>query len=144
MTWRVAYDLATDHRSAAMAETTRAGRGIAPEPAIVGTAEWWVLVGSSDLPLQLSEGVIEQIHWSGHGDFPEFTMRRSDAATERWERYGDHTLYVERLAVRVSWVEQLWARTEPYADTAKVVVRVEVEESDRRSAMEGRPAPRAP
>jgi len=111
----------------------------------VGTDEWWALVGSSDLPLQLSEGVIGQIHWSGHGDFPEFTMRRSDGATERWERYGDHTLYVEGRGVRVSWVEQRWARTEPFlADAAKVVVRVEVEESDRRSAMEGRPAPNAP
>ncbi len=123
-----------------MAERTRAGRGIAPEPAVVGTDEWWALLGSAELPIHTSEGVIDEIPWSGHGDFPEFTMRTVGGETKRWERYGDHSLYVEGLAVRVFWTEQRWTQPEPLlGDTADVVVRVEVEESDVRSAQEGRP-----
>lgn len=142
MTWRVAFDLTTDPSAAGMAEATRSAQGIAPEPAIVGTDEWWALVGSSDLPVHMSEGVIERVHWSGHADFPEFTVRRFDGTAERWQRYGDHTLYVEGVAVRVTWVEQRWSKPDAFlGDTARVVVRVEVEESDRRSAAEGRRAP---
>lgn len=137
----MAFDLATDPRVALIRDATKEGGGIAPEPAIVGTDEWWKLVGSDDLPLHTIEGVIEEVYWSGHNDFPEFTMRTTRGEVRTWERYGDHTLYVEGLAVRVMWITQRWTRPESFlGDTTDVVVRVDVEESDRRSAAEGRPA----
>lgn len=121
---------------------TRAGGGIAPEPAIVGTDEWWALLGSAELPIHTSEGDIEEILWSGHNDYPEFTMRTAGGEAKRWERYGDHTLYVEGLAVRVLWTEQRWAQPNAFlGGTRNVVIRVEVEESELRSAEEGRPRP---
>ncbi len=144
MRWRTAYDLVTDARAAGIQEVTRSGSGIAPEPAIVGTDEWCELVGSDELPLHVSEGVIEEVLWSGHGDFPEFVMRTTDGATNRRERHGDHTLYVNGLAGRVMWIEQRLSQPDPIlGDRLDVVVRVDVEESDRRSVMDGRPRPSA-
>jgi hypothetical protein len=98
-----------------------------------------VFIGRVGQQLHASEGVIERAYWTGHGDFPEFTMRTPTGEVKARERFGDHTLYVEGLAIRLSWVEQHWAQPHLHlGDPAQVVIHVEIEESDLRSAAEGR------
>jgi hypothetical protein len=127
-----------------MAEVTRSGRGIAPEPAIVGTEQWWSLVDTDRLPLHTQEGLIDRVFWSGHNDFPEFTLVSADGSKHTWQRFGDHTLYVEGLWARIQWVEQRWAEEEGRAfghvlgEVTHLCVRVELEESDRRSIADPR------
>jgi hypothetical protein len=122
-----------------MTEVTRSGRGIASEPAVVGTDEWWSLVGTDRVPLHSQEGLIDSVFWSGHNDFAEFTLVAADGTRHDWPRWGDHTLYVEGLRARMHWVEQQWAEAERRAfgdvsgEVTHLCVRVEVEESDRRS-----------
>ena len=115
MKWRVAYDLKSDENLDGMASATRSGHGRAADPAVVGTAVWWSLVGTERLPLHCDEGVIERVFWSGHNDFPEFTLVTPDGSRHTWERFGDHTLYVEGLHARIQWVEQGWAEADRQA-----------------------------
>jgi len=142
--WRVAYDLKSDEDVDGMAAATRSGHGIGRDPAVVGTPEWWSLLGTERLPVHSQEGVIERVFWTGHGDFPEFTLVSPDGSRGTWPRFGDHTLYVEGLHARIQWVEQRWAEAERRAfgdvigEVTHLPVCVEVEDSDRRSAAAGR------
>jgi hypothetical protein len=127
-----------------MAEVTRSGHGIAAEPAVVGTDEWWSLVGTDRLPLHSQEGLIDRVFWGGHNDFPEFTLVAADGSRHDWPRWGDHTLYVEGLRARFQWVEQHWAEAERgkfgdvIGEVTHLCVRVEIEESDQRSVADPR------
>jgi hypothetical protein len=138
--WRVAYDLRADtDYLRGIADVTRSGRGISSDPAVVGTDEWWSLVGTDRLPLHSQEGTIGRVFWSGHNDFAEFTLVADDGSRHDWPRWGDHALYVEGLRARIQWIEQRWAAAERGAfgdvigEVTHLCVRVEVEESDRRS-----------
>ena len=144
MRWRLVYDLAVDPNMAVMAAVTMTGEGLSKEPAVIGTAEWWSLLGSDQLRLHSIEGRIERVYWTGHGDFPEFDLAADDGTHQTWPRHGDHTLYLEGLRVRVQWTEHpLSAKAAELmppelGPSSELCVRVEIEESDVRSESTGR------
>ena len=141
-TLSVVYDLRTDlRRLTAMQMASRGGRGLSAEPALVGSEEWWAIVRAGRLPLHILKGIVGRSGWTGHGDYPEFTLISADGATTSWGRYGDETRYVTGLAVQLSYVEHPWHPGERFSEllgsTSKVVVLVEIETSDDREVGSG-------
>jgi hypothetical protein len=122
--------------------------GLAPIPALVGSRRWWRAVNSGRYPSATLEGSISKVYWGSMGDWPMFTLRAKDGETTDWTREGDHTRYVEGLAVRLQYVVQRYKDSVPDASLAgsretKLVIRTWIEPSALRSEARG-PGPFGP
>jgi hypothetical protein len=104
------------------------------------SAEWWSAFRCGNVPVRVLRGVISKVFWSGHGDYPEFTMATDDRQELDFTREGDLSRYVEGLRAEVHTVTQRFKR-EPAALFAPsmmgqewpLVVRILIEESELRS-----------
>jgi hypothetical protein len=138
------YDLREDRRRVEhlqAASLSRSDAGLAIEPALVGSDEWWALVRDGSLSESVIDGVIEKVYWASMGDWPEFELHASDGSRSSWTREGDISRYVEGLNVRLGFVRHLWKKQATYrimGSHSSLVTFVEIEESNLRSD------PRAP
>jgi hypothetical protein len=138
------YDLRADKAHVrAMQEATkkRPHAGLAPDPALVGSWRWWRAIDSGRYPSTIVEGRIAKVYWASMGDWPMFTVVSSDGPTSDWTREGDFTRYVEGLGVRLQYVLQRFKDSIPAAalggnHETKVITRIWIEPSDRRSSLE--------
>jgi hypothetical protein len=118
--------------------------GVSPLPALVGTPEWWRATQDGSLARMTVSGTISRVYWASMGDFAECEVTSDDGSTSTWAREGDIARYVEGLQVRIINVLHPWKVPHPELEElglggpAKIVLTVEVEDSDRRSD------PRAP
>jgi hypothetical protein len=124
--WTKVYDLgndATQVRHMQEATLARGDVGLRPEPALVGSDEWWWLLGTDALPVIAVEGTISEVYMSGHGDMPEFALRQDNGEVSRWLRSDDSQWRVGRCA-RVEYVTQWFKRRIPgmRGDSTKLVV----------------------
>jgi hypothetical protein len=55
--------------------------GIEPTHGLLGSADWWEKVSSSELPVLTCRGIITRRYMGSRNDWPEFTMR-SDSGEE--------------------------------------------------------------
>jgi hypothetical protein len=113
--------------------------GVNPLPALVGTADWWRASEDGSLARVIVSGTISRVYWGSMGDWPECEVTSDDGSKSTWTRQGDITRYVEGLQVRIIYVLHPWKVADDKSSAAsKIVVTVEIEDSDRRSD------PRAP
>lgn len=143
MDWVTIYDFADDEgriRAMQAATTGPTDYGVSPEPALVGTPEWWKAIDQGRLPRRVTEGTMSRVYWGSMGDWPEFEMTSADGLRSTWTREGDIARFVEGLRVRVTHTLHPWkVPKEPILGAeSKIVLRIEVEASERRSD------PRAP
>jgi hypothetical protein len=135
--WVSVYDFADDQAKIEAMQRATLGPtdfGVSQEPALVGSAEWWRAISEGGLPRETIEGTIASVYWGSMGDWPEFEIRSADGLTSRWTREGDVTRYVVGLRVRLTLTRQRWkAPRQLLGDTSSIVLRVEIEASDRRS-----------
>jgi hypothetical protein len=140
------YDLRADKlrvRHMQEATKTRPDVGLAPVPALVGTWRWWRTINSGRLPSTTLEGTVARVYWGSMGDWPMFTLRTTAGETSDWTREGDHTRYVEGLAIRLQYVVQFYKESIPEKNLPrgtrerKLVIRIWLEASDLRSELDG-------
>lgn len=114
--------------------------GVSPSPALVGTDEWWRATRDGTLDRTVVTGRISRVYWGSMGDWPECEVTADDGTTTTWTREGDLTRYVEGLRMRLTFVLHPWKVPAQHGlgAASKIVLTVEIEESDRRSD------PRAP
>lgn len=138
------YDFAEDQTQVRLMQQATLGPtdfGVSPQPALVGTPEWWRAIGEGRLPMRDLEGTISRVLWGSMGDWPEFELCTSDGATSVWTREGDPSRYVEGLHLRLCYVLHPWKVPQEYLGlgaASKIVLRIDVERSEKRSD------PRAP
>jgi hypothetical protein len=113
----------------------RPGYGIFPDPALLGSAEWWQAIEDGTLHLHLAVGTITSVLWGSMGDWPEFRMTDAHGEVLQWTREGDITRYVEGLEVQVAYVLQRHKPDAPILSTepAKTIIEIMVEDSPLRS-----------
>lgn len=133
--WITLYDLHEERGQRANLEEASAGPppfGIVPEPAPAGSDEWFSAIERGELPSGVDEGVVERVWWGSMVDWPEFDLvdERGDSTT--WTRYGDPRRYVPGLKVRVRWVEVRHKPGSHIADPHRMVLRIDLEDSDKR------------
>jgi hypothetical protein len=147
------YDLRADKlrvRHMQEATKTRPDVGLAPVPALVGSWRWWRAINSGRFPSTTLEGTVDSVYWASMGDWPMFTLRTTAGETSDWTREGDHTRYVEGLAVRLQYVVQRYKELLSIPETTlprgmrerKLVIRICLEASDLRSEAHGARPPR--
>jgi hypothetical protein len=117
--------------------------GVSPLPALVGTPAWWRAIQDGSLARMTVSGTISRVYWASMGDWPECEVTSDDGAKSTWGREGDIARYVEGLRVRIIYVLLPWKVPDVeykygVSPAAKIVLTVEVGDSDRRSD------PRAP
>jgi hypothetical protein len=115
--------------------------GVGPLPALVGTPEWWRATQDGSLARVTVSGTISRVYWASMGDWPECEVTSDDGSRSTWTREGDIARYVEGLRVRIIYVLHPWKvphQEHGLGDLSKIVLTVDVEDSDRRSD------PRAP
>ena len=131
------YDLRDQHQLIAQmqeASLTRADLGLAADP-LIGSEEWWSIVGAGGLGHRVVEGSITDSYWAGMADWPQFEMKDTAGERTAWTREGDPRRYVEDLRVRVEFVEHPWKNPDALiGDTSNVKLSVWVESSDQRAA----------
>jgi hypothetical protein len=114
--------------------TDDATMGLSPEPALIGTPEWWHLVDAEQLEVEEIVGTISEVRWGSMGDWPEFSVVSTTGKKESFTREGDHTRYVEGLKCRVRWVRHPWKVEQGTLGThCQIVLEIWVENSTRRS-----------
>ena len=104
------------------------------------SAEWWSAFRQDEVPVLFLDGVISKVFWSGHGDYPQFTLTTADRQEHDFTREGDLSRYVEGLRAEVHAVTYRY-KQEPAAMFPpsmvgrewQMVVRILIEESDLRS-----------
>jgi len=144
MTFVRVYDLRSDHdliKHMQQASLTRPDAGLALEPALVGSDDWWALIQKGALSQSIVEGVIRRVYWASMGDWPEFEVESANGDLSQWTREGDISRYVEGLQVRMGFVRHPWKEqlvNQMAATHSSLVIFVEIEESSLRSD------PRAP
>jgi hypothetical protein len=113
----------------------RPGYGVLPDPALLGSAEWWRAIEEGTLPVHSAEGTISSVLWGSMGDWPVFRMTVASGEILQWTRMGDITRYVEGLEVQVTYVVQRHKPDAPIlsAEPAKIEIEVMVEDSPLRS-----------
>jgi hypothetical protein len=128
--WTKVYDLADDETHIRhMQEATVHPDdevGLRPEPALVGSPEWWQAVGTAALPVVTVEGTISDVYMSGHGDMPEFALKQDDGETSRWLRSEDR-LWRRGRRARIEYVLQWFKKPIPgFSDdtSTKLVLRM--------------------
>lgn len=108
--------------------------GLSPEPALIGTPEWWDLVEAGQLEVEEIVGTIKDVRWGSMGDWPEFSVESATGERESFTREGDHTRYVEDLKCRVRWVLHPWKVEQGTLGThSRIILEIAVEDSTRRS-----------
>jgi len=111
--------------------------GLKPDPHLVGSDEWWAGVASGETPRTVVNGTITRVFWASMGDWPMFTIASDGGDIADWTREGDHTLYVEGLAVQLTYVVQLFKDSVQLARlgdrTTRLVITIDLEHSDERS-----------
>lgn len=114
--------------------------GVVPEPALLGSSDWWQAIDEGRLPLQTAQGTITRVFWGSMGDWPEFELTTPNGDVLGWTREGDITRYVEGLQIQVTYVVQRYKPTAPILrdKPAKIVIEIMVEESPLRSRGFGR------
>jgi hypothetical protein len=114
--------------------------GLSVAPALVGTPEWWRAIQDGSLMRRTISGEITRVYWGSMGDWPECELTDSEGSKSTWTRAGDIARYVEGLKVQFTFVLHPWKTPNQYGlgEASKVVLTVEIEDSDRRSD------PRAP
>jgi hypothetical protein len=112
-----------------------AGYGLVPQPALLGSSQWWQAIDEGRLPLQIARGTITRVFWSSMGDWPSFELTTSSGDVLGWTRDGDITKYVEGLEVQVTYVVQRHKPSAPILSDkrADIVIEIMVEESPLRS-----------
>jgi hypothetical protein len=119
--------------------TTNFGVGLLP--ALVGSPEWWRATQDGLLARIIVSGTISRVYWGSMGDWPECEVTSDDGSKSTWTREGDISRYVEGLRAQIVYVLHPWKTPEQeqrLPGGSKIVLTVDVEESDRRSD------PRAP
>lgn len=106
--------------------------GIAPEPALFGTPDWWAAIGDGTLPSTRRAGVVSRVFWGSMGEWPEFELTGPAGEVTQWTRLGDATLYVEGLQALVITVTQ--SGRGKNAGAREVILEVHLERSDKRSS----------
>jgi hypothetical protein len=138
------YDLREDRQRIEHmqgASINRPDMGLALEPALVASDEWWSMVKEGILPETVIDGMIRRVYWASMGDWPEFEVQASDGARSTWTREGDISRYVEGLSVRLGFVLHPWKKpliNFKMGTDSSLVTFIDIEESTRRSD------PRAP
>jgi hypothetical protein len=110
---------------------TRDG-GLAPDPALFGSPEWWKAISEGRLPRTRHEGTVTRVFWASMGDYPDFEVTEDTGESTTWHREGDLTLYVEGLHVVVTTVVQQPRRAD--AQPHEVILEVLLERSSARSS----------
>lgn len=129
------YQLADDlDRVQAVQRATTASDdyGIAPDPALFGSPEWWAAIADGTLPSRRRAGAVSRVFWGSMGDWPEFALTEPTGEVTEWTRMGDPTLYVEGIQALVVTVKQS-GRTKD-AQAHEVILEVQLEQSDSRSS----------
>lgn len=112
MTFITIYDFRRDKRQIEIMQNASLHRddcGLVTTPALVGSPEWWDLVGTERLPIHTIEGKISGVYMSGHNDFPEFEI--DDGVTKtQWMRQGDDAAYTVGRFIRLRYVEMAFKR----------------------------------
>jgi len=106
------YDFRRDKRQIELMQKASLHRddcGLVTKPALVGSAEWWEMVGTDVLPIYEIEGKISRVYMSGHNDFPEFEIDDGKAKT-RWMRQGDDPAYTVGHPIRLRYVQMAFKR----------------------------------
>ena len=106
------YDFRRDTRQIELMQNASLHRddcGLVTTPALVGSVEWWALVGTDVLPIHVIEGKISRVYMSGHNDFPEFEIDDGKTKT-RWMRQGDDAVYTVGRPIRLRYVEMAFKR----------------------------------
>jgi hypothetical protein len=116
--------------------TLETEEGLAAEPALVGSPDWWAAVEGGRLQLTSVEGRIADVFWGSMADWPEFTLETDDGERSQWTREGDVTRYVEGLRVRLEYVLHPWKKTHHLVlgPESKLTIRVWIEPSKKRSS----------
>jgi len=142
MEWFTVYDFAVDRAQiAAMQRATRGPTdfGVSAVPALVGTPDWWLAIDRGQLPRFELQGTVNRVYWGSMGDWPEFELLADGGTSTTWTREGDPSRFVEGLRIRLLYTLHPWKMPKRLlGDGAKIVLRIELEQSDRRSD------PRAP
>ena len=109
MEWVKVYELAEDATMIEQAQrrSLEPGRlGLQPEPALLGSVEWWSAVGSGDLESHWTTGVIGRPLWESMNDWPAVEVVEENSAVSTWTREGDVTQYSKGRGIRIRWVWQ--------------------------------------
>jgi hypothetical protein len=146
--WVNVYDVRTDFQrvqAIQQATLTRPDVGLLPEPALFGTDEWWAAVADGRVETRTLEGLVTDVRWESMGDWPGWTFRAVHGDESRWTREGDYTLYVVGLAARITYAVVSWKPDSNLVRLGespwhKMLIRVDLEDSDRRSTR-GAPGP---
>ena len=104
--FKVIYDLSKESEEIARLQAvslSESGAGLKAEPALIGSTEWWDLVDTVRLPLIKVTGIVSDVHFSGHGDFPEFEVTSGSEKTY-WEIYGDIEKYKIGSKITIEYV----------------------------------------
>lgn len=112
----------------------RSTLGLDPSPLIAGDA-WWTQIRSGDRPVEIVAGRIDEVSFTGMGDYPEFRIAGRKHPTTR---EGDARRYAVGLSARVRFVEHPWKPgrdgTDGLGDTSSIALSIEIERSTRRSS----------
>jgi hypothetical protein len=143
MDWVTVYEFAEDRQqiqAMQQASRERPDLGLSLKPALIASPDWWNALRDGALRERTVEGTISRVYWGSMGDWPEFEITTADGDRSTWTRQADISRYVEGLRARLSFVLHPWKVPDQHGlgKDAKIVLRVEIEASDRRSD------PRAP
>jgi len=106
--------------------------GIAPEPALVGTEDWWKAIDEGTLESRVFEGEITRAKWSSMGDWPSFEAKNASGEVRTFTRMVDPTRYAPGLRVRVHTVIVPLKRKVPGKETRELVTEIWLQESSLR------------
>ena len=127
--WVTVYDLHRDKRwvqEVRNASRQREEVGLAAEPALFGSREWWALVGADRLPVHVIDGVISRVFRSGQNDFPEVEVDDGAARTTLMRR-GEDSAYQSGRRIRIRYVEiGFQRRVRGAGATSKDILSIEI------------------
>ena len=122
--WQKVYDLAEDEgyvrhlQKGTLAPDYRFG--LAPDPALVGSDEWWRALGTAALPIVTVEGEVSEVYLMENGPTRMFALRQDDGSTTHRLRRGDDAMWKVGRRARIEYVVQL----DREGHEAEVVVRM--------------------
>jgi len=114
--------------------------GLSVEPALDRTDAWWAILGSPELPKMEAIGSITSTYWGRMNDWLEFVLA-SESGDSMWTRQGDPGRYAPGLSARVIYTTHPWKKAARMSSSTELVISIDVEESDLRSAATVAPGP---